>query len=773
MTLKIFGIRHHGQGSAKSLLKSLEAFSPDCILIEGPTDANEIIHFISNDSIKPPVAILIYLPEMPQKSVIYPFAVFSPEWQAMKYAYKENIPVRFIDLPQYYQLKKDDSIKIFPEVDDIEENDINNHSNETLLEDKSNNKSDPHQELINSEILEKDYKKDPITIFANLAGYDDVEVWWDNFVENRKDDTDIFEALDIMVSGLRDNEITETISLHDLQRESYMRQSIRKAIKEGFKNIAVICGAWHIPALKIENYKEKEDKQILSKLKKESVKSTWIPWTYNRLSYYSGYGAGIQSPNWYEHIWESKEDLSIRWIIKAANLFRKNDIDVSSAHIIETVRLAETLSLLRDRNSVGLLELQEAIKSVICFGNTTKLDLIKEDLVIGNKMGEISSDVPLTPLQADFNLHLKKFRLKKEIEKKEIDLDLRKENDLEKSYFFHRLNILNITWAKNINYKNKKGTFHEYWETQWIESDEINIIEAGIWGNTIEEASSGFVVNKAEEINDIYKLVEILFNTLFSNIPDALNKIILKIKSEAALSHDIEKMMKSVSVFVKLLRYGDVRKTDALQVQEILDGIISRICIGLNVICTNINIEAAQDILKDIISVNDAIKLLQNSEYNSIWLKTIQQMSKDYKINKLIAGYCDRLILDNNLTDIESLSKKMFYELSPGKDISESSYWLEGFLKGSALILINNEILLSLIDNWLINIPSELFLEILPILRRNFSDFTNSEKRQIGEAISFKKRDNNTRYFIDNKEHFSIERAERVIPVLKLLMGIR
>ncbi|MFN8674573.1 MAG: DUF5682 family protein [Candidatus Sericytochromatia bacterium] len=750
MSISIFGIRHHGQGSAKSLVKALENLSPDCVLIEGPTDANDIISFVGNSEIKPPVSILVYLPDNPKKCVIYPFAVFSPEWQGMKYAIKNNIPVSFIDLPQYYQLKKDD---------------------ENLADKKEN-------ENINLNI--KNHSKDPISIFAEISGYEDPEVWWDNFVENRKNTTEIFEAIDLMITNLRENndDSSSTLDLksevfnnnrfeEDIKREAFMRQSIRKAIKDGYKNIAVICGAWHIPALKVENYKEKEDKEILSELKKEKTLSTWIPWTYDRLSYYSGYGAGIQAPNWYEHLWNNKKDISIKWIVKASRLFRKKDLDVSSAHLIETVRLAETLSSLRNRNSVGLVELQEAIKSVICFGNKTKLDLIKQELIIGNKIGKIPSQVPLTPLQADFEINLKKFRLKKELNRNEIDLDLRKDNDLAKSYFFHQISILDINWASKQNVANKKGTFHEVWSLEWQEVLEIAIIEAGIWGNTLELASSAYVINKANNSNDIFDLIQILYNTLFANLPNALEKIMEKLEEESALCTDIIKMMQSIPSLSNLLRYGNVRKTDSNLIKHILDGLITRVCIGLNNTCTGINYDAAQEILKEIIKTNDSLKLLQNEEYLSLWLKTINQISINETINKLISGYADRLLLDANYIKIEDFEKKMAFSLSIGKNISDASEWLEGFLKGSGVILIHNEKLLALIDNWLMSIPKDTFIEVLPILRRNFSNFTNAEKRQVGEIITNKKVETIVKLSDDS---FSIERAEKVLPILDLFL---
>ena len=109
---KVFGIRHHGPGSAKSLIKALNAFEPDIVLIEGPPDADNMIKHVANAGLKPPVALLIYNPKELHQASYFPFAEFSPEWQAMKYAHKMDIPVQFMDLPHEVVLgiKKQESI---------------------------------------------------------------------------------------------------------------------------------------------------------------------------------------------------------------------------------------------------------------------------------------------------------------------------------------------------------------------------------------------------------------------------------------------------------------------------------------------------------------------------------------------------------------------------------------------------------------------------------------------------------------------------------------
>src|SRR5690242_3710270 len=101
----LLGIRHHGPGSARSLVGALEALQPDIILLEGPPDAgDDLLRLAADEQMKPPVALLIYVPDEPKRAVYFPFAEFSPEWQAIQYGLHHNIPVRFIDLPQAHWL---------------------------------------------------------------------------------------------------------------------------------------------------------------------------------------------------------------------------------------------------------------------------------------------------------------------------------------------------------------------------------------------------------------------------------------------------------------------------------------------------------------------------------------------------------------------------------------------------------------------------------------------------------------------------------------------
>src|SRR4051812_47853403 len=102
--VRIFGIRHHGPGSARSLRHALAELDPDAILIEGPPDAAAVVPLALHQKMRPPVALLVYARDEPQRAVYYPFAVFSPEWQALQFGLSRSLETRFMDLPQAHRM---------------------------------------------------------------------------------------------------------------------------------------------------------------------------------------------------------------------------------------------------------------------------------------------------------------------------------------------------------------------------------------------------------------------------------------------------------------------------------------------------------------------------------------------------------------------------------------------------------------------------------------------------------------------------------------------
>lgn len=719
MAIHILGIRHHGPGSARNVKAFLEEIKPDIVLIEGPPEADVILQWADHAEIKPPVAILCYQPDNPAQSSFYPFAEFSPEWQAIQYAKRQRIHVRFMDLPSAHHF---------------------------AIEAK------------------RTLREDPISYFAQAAGYEEGEKWWEHMFEHRQNNEAVFEAVQETMAELRDKYTDEEDKLEQL-REAYMRKVIRQAEKEMFRNIAVICGAWHAPAL-VNMPKQKEDNELLKNLPKVKTECTWVPWTYNRLSFTSGYGAGIQSPGWYEHIWQHPKDDGTLWMAKVAKLFREQQMDTSVAHVIESVRLAESLASLRHLHKAGLEELNEATLSVLCNGENVMMSLVHDALIVSDKIGEVPVDIPKPPLQVDIEKLQRKLRLPATAEWKDYTLDLRKENDLERSIFLHRLQLLDIKWGHSSAISGK-GTFKEQWRLQWDPAFSIDIIEKGSWGNTTAEAASKYVIDTAGKADGLKAVCTLLEETIPAELPDAIDHLIHQINNLAAASGDVIQLMEVIPGLVNVSRYGNVRKTDAALVLNIISSMITRICVSLPAACTAVDEDAAQHLLGLFFSLNDAVNVLQQQDMMQQWQQTLFNIAGSKNSAPVIAGYANRLLTDYKLLSGEALVKVFYYATSSANSPAIAAAWLEGFLKGSGMLLLLDHDLWAVINNWVEQLDESTFVQVLPLLRRTFSNYSNTERRKLGEKV----KSGGQGVLLKTTGAFDEERALQGVPVILQLLG--
>jgi Family of unknown function (DUF5682) len=773
MSVHIFGIRHHGPGSARSLREALEQLKPDAILVEGPPDAEEALPLLMHEPMEPPVALLIYVPENPKQAVYYPFAVFSPEWQALRYGFGNKVPVRFMDLPLTHQLAEDaeEAKKIIATSDEADEEEA---GEEAATEEVAEPASLPDLKAL--------LQRDPLAHLAEAAGYSDSERWWEHMVEHRHNSTELFEAILEAMTALREASLQSSLSvmnpIREQRREAYMRQTIRAAEKEGFQRIAVVCGAWHAPAL-AKMPAAKEDAELLKGLPKAKVQATWVPWTYGRLAYTSGYGAGIESPGWYQHLWDCRDgkngrsaetqEIIVKWLTRVAHLLRGEDLDASSASVIETVRLAESLAAVRSRPLPGLPELNEATQTVLCHGEDLPLRLIHDKLVVSERLGRVPDETPVVPLQQDLQREQKRLRMPPEALEKVLDLDLRKETDLGRSQLLHRLNLLSIPWGQAERATGKKGTFHEVWRVRWQPEFAVAIIEAAIWGNTVASAASGRACKLSDDAPGLPDLTALLDQALLADLPDAIRHIMVRLQNEAAVASDVPQLMGALPPLAQILRYGNVRQTDSAVIDQIVSGLVARICIGLSVACASLDDDAAADMFDRLMAVQGAMSLLQNEEYLKSWQAVLKQLSQQQGIHGLLAGRCCRLLMDAGVFDREESARRMGLALCTANEPVQAAAWVEGFLKGSGLLLLHDESLWQVLDEWVCELKDETFTALLPLLRRTFSTFSAPERRQMGERV----RSGAAKVASPvQKTDFDEERAAKVLPLVAKLLGI-
>ena len=741
----LLGIRHHGPGSARNVKAALEELQPDIILIEGPPEGEALLQWALHEDMQPPVALLVYRPDNPQDAVFYPFAEYSPEWQAIRYGLQHQIPVRFSDIPlaPEFALKEAEA--------QAEQTSTSNAA--TTTEDTL-------------ETAGEELYKNPIRYLAEAAGYTDAEVWWEQQFELRKSSLQTFEALAEAMQALRDN-LPLKEERREQIREAFMRKAIRTAQKEKWEQIAVICGAWHVPALQ-NMPTQKADDELLKGLPKVKADATWIPWTNSRLSFDSGYGAGINSPGWYTHLWEKPEDDGTHWLIHVARIFREQRMDISSAHVIETVRLAHSLAGMRQLHRAGLHELNEAVQAVMCMGDEVLLQLVWRELIVGHKTGNTPAEAPQVPLQKDLELWQKKLRLKTQDSPKLLQLDLREESGLQKSILLHRLLLLEVAWGSK-RQAGGKGTFKEEWELYWKPELSINLLEKAAWGNTIEEAASAWLAHQSTKAQELSQLTALLENALPAELPAGVSQLMLRMDRLAAGTSDVAELMRAFLPLAQVRRYGNVRNTNTDTIALIMDSLLARIVAGLPPACSGIDEETGEHMAVAIRQMNGAILLLEEEEYRQMWYEALQKVLNSHQANALICGNCCKILNDAQVFDAHSTALEFSKALSRGTDPAYSSLWLEGFLKGSATTLILDNRIWQIVDDWLGELPAELFQEVVPVLRRTFSEYNNTEKRKLAEKA---KTGGATTLGTANSDDLDEERARKILPLFYKLIGV-
>jgi uncharacterized protein DUF5682 len=781
MPVHFFGIRHHGPGSARSLREALEALAPDAVLVEGPPDAAAVLPLLVHEEMRPPVALLVYAPEHLQHAVYYPFAVFSPEWQALHYGLSRDVEVRFIDLPQANRFAKFSILNSqFPMGGEPSPEPEDAGGTPALQPEP------PTPERLNART--PDPRLDPVGWLAQAAGYSDGERWWEHLVEHRRNSTDLFAAILEGMTVLRAAVEEHSAALSEVEeaprpllplpierriealREASMRQAIRAVEREGFERIVVVCGAWHAPALAgtLEKTSAKEDAALLRGLPKVKVQATWVPWTHGRLALASGYGAGIESPGWYHHLWTTPDQTAIHWMIRVARLLRGEDLDASSAHIIEAVRLAEALASVRDRPLPGLAELNEATQAVLCFGDGLPMRLIHEKLIVGEALGEVPDETPMVPLQEDLRREQRRLRLPPQASEKVLELDLRKPTDQERSQLLHRLLLLNIRWGEE-QAAGGKGTFHENWRLRWVPELSVALIEAAIWGNTVLDAAIARARDVADGAPELPALTSLLDRALLANLPQAITHVMERLEAQAAVAVDVLQLMAALPPLARVARYSNVRQTDPAMVRHIVDGMVARICIGLPGACASLNDEAAGEMLGHIMEVNYAVSLLETAEHEGAWRGVLRRLADQQGGHGLIAGRCCRLLLDAGVFDAAETARRLSLGLSTAVEPPQAAAWVEGLLAGSGLLLLHNDNLWSVLDGWVAGLSGETFTQLLPLLRRTFSTFPAPERRQMGERV---RRGPSDAAVQAVPAGFDIERANAVLPLVARLLGL-
>ncbi|MCR2802732.1 DUF5682 family protein [Paenibacillus soyae] len=731
----VFGIRHLSPAGAHHLLAFLDDINPTAVLIEGPADACGLIGQLTARGVVPPIAILAYTDHLPVRTLLYPYAEYSPEYQAFVWAASNGAEARFIDLPTEVSLALYDRRRGVP-----------------IMKRPDGGPEDPDSRGA--------FRAEQSRLFEDvvkLAGESDFESFWERQFEHngrkdayRKAVARYSELMRSRTEAMEWEHSPEEAAYNEV-RESYMRRRIQDAIDAGHEpdRIVVVTGAHHTSAMDLR-LPPIGDKEI-SSLPKVSTKLTLMPYSYYKLSTRSGYGAGNQAPAYYELLWDCMKrgdaaKLPAYYLSRIAEHLRAQGTFRSTASVIEGVRLAEALAALHDGSQPTWRDLQDA--AVVCLGFGER-SVIAEALArtdIGTAIGSLPEGVSQTPVQDDLNRELKRLKLTKykTAVAETLELDLRENRrvqseeaaflDLNRSVLLHRLELLGIGFAKRQRAGQQSATWAERWDLQWTPESEIQTVESTLKGETVELAAAFALGEKLEGCADLAeasRLIRIACDCSLHKLMEDARSVLQQLAVDAGNFEQIAAAVHELSV---LAQYGSIRRLDTAPLLPLLQQLFLRGSLLL-LDASGCNDDAAA-------AMASAIQIMQGTaseHYDTVdaglWRAKLEELAFRDDRNAKLSGLAFAILLEKNEISEEQCSREVARRLSLGIPADLGAGWFEGLAQRNRYALLSRSFLWKQLDDYIATLTPEAFQRSLVFLRRAFGAFEPREKAAVAEMM--------------------------------------
>jgi hypothetical protein len=470
MNIQILGIRHHSPACARRVRELIQTQKPACILIEGPSDFNQRLDELALPH-RLPIALYSYAhTDAGPAQCWYPFLDYSPEWVALKTGRELGLAVRFIDLPHWHYRAKTE---------------------------KTQSKADRYQQVSEA--------------FCRRFQCDGDDALWDHLFEAAPAE-ELPERLALYFDELRGD---DPGSADDRLREDFMARHIAASIEAGGGSVLVICGGWHKPAL--ERLWRIYAEQGLSEaptcpLPEENQAGSYlVPFEFRQVDALAGYGAGMQSPLFYQWCWEAGRAAAIaNTTAQVVQRLRAKRVAVSTAEFVSLEQSIQSLGQLRGHQPPTRADFLDGVLSAVVKealeqrppwserGLLTGTDhpVLREALLAltGDGRGKLDGATPQPPLLKDAERHLETLDLLPTRQARLVKLDRREASDRPRAETLWRLKILGVSGIDLKELKAVRGLpedlrYEEHWQLVQTERWYPDLIEASIHGASLAQAA--------------------------------------------------------------------------------------------------------------------------------------------------------------------------------------------------------------------------------------------------------------------------------------------
>ncbi|QNS07284.1 vWA domain-containing protein [Streptomyces xanthii] len=494
----LIGVRHHAPSLAAAVPRLLDAARPDVLLVELPAETQDFLGWLADEETVAPVALAAVPEPEPgadaaadrRGPAFYPFADFSPELAALRWARDAGVPVLACDLP---------------------------------LADRAWREPRQHGPAASGPDLRH-------ALRDRLTGREGDDLW-DRLVEAPAPGATPEElrraALLTGWALRRDAADGPGIDPLDLARESWMRGRLREASRDGRRAAAVI-GSFHAAALtgaalsadSLTEDPPSTQPQAPGHPPAGGPGSTvsLIPYTYPLLDARSGYPAGIRDPEWQHRVLDAAGDPDalreavLRAAVAVSADLRAQGHPSGPADAREVARVAGDLAALRGLRAPGRGELVEALQTVLAqgepLGRGRAVARAMERVLVGERTGRPTPAAPRGGLGPAVEREAAELGLPGPAEpgkERDLRLDpLRTPRDRRREILFRRLTVCGVPYADEQGVTGAGGAdaLTTRWTVTWTPATAAVLTTASVRGVTPAQAAQGVLRARARAARD-------------------------------------------------------------------------------------------------------------------------------------------------------------------------------------------------------------------------------------------------------------------------------
>jgi Family of unknown function (DUF5682) len=691
----LFPVRHHSPRTSLVLARWLDVVRPGAVLVEGPEDATPLIPALCADDTVAPIAILGYRTDGTTGSALWPFADYSPELVALRWAVRHGVPARFIDITTGQSLAREDAA---PSADE----------GPSLWDE-----------------------------IARRAGFRSFEEFWEASFEAPDYDEAAFRAaLTAYADLVRD--VASRDPIH-AARDAFMAQRIAEA-KEA--NVACVLGAAHVAALVAGAV----DPSLLARLAPTvPTTTTLVPYSFPRLAEQTGYGAGNRAPRFYQRAWEaggSYRRAALEVLVDFSDHLRLRGHAASLADTIEAYRLAQALTDLRGKAEPGLDEIREATIATLCRGDATHVDGFLWPSVVGHAVGRVGSKVAQSSLQAEFWREVEQRRLPRTDAAQPFALKLADPVQVGTSVFLHRLRLADVPYAAYLGDR-RRGKLDdaggvaaltrvsEQWEAQWTPATDVALVERIVLGESLLAVCQRILAERLAKSRRTGDAADVLLEAVVARLEPLIAEGLAACERLASVDDDLPSLATACRALSGLLAYGSSR--DLAAIPPLLAKTFTRAVLRVRAACDGDDGAIAEVLTA--MRVLHELAMAQPLVDGATWKETARTLAADDTIHPSAAGMATGLLYLAREIGEEEVAVTVARRLSETHAPERAARFLAGFLEVNALVLVKSRPVVAALDAFLAAIEKDRFRDALPVLRRAFAGLGATERRYLVENV--------------------------------------